>query len=197
MTMTPNPSVIVLARPNGAGKSTAAPWLLQDLLGVGEFVNADDIARGLSAVEPERAAIAAGRIMLGRLKELGDRKVTFAFETTPAGRSFAPRIASLQQSGYEFHLLFLWLPDADTAVARVADRVRSGGHDVPEETIRRRYEAGLSNFFKLYRPMATTWHLLDSSRPQKPRSIASGEGNLVLAVDDPNLWMAIERSYDS
>jgi len=153
------------------------------------------IARGLSAFEPERAAMAAGRIMLGRLKELGDRKATFAFETTLASRSFAPRVASLQRSGYEFHLLFLWLPDADMAVSRVADRVRSGGHDVPEETIRRRYEAGLSNFFKLYRPMATTWQFFDSSWSIEPKYIAGGKGNSTWAIEDSDAWMDIERRY--
>jgi predicted ABC-type ATPase len=96
---------------------------------------------------------------------------------------------------YEFHLLFLWLPDADMAVCRVADRVRSGGHHVPEETIRRRYESGLSNFFKLYRPMTTTWQMLDGSRAMKPRPMASGEGDRVQAVDDPDVWTLIERRY--
>jgi predicted ABC-type ATPase len=194
-TLTPNPSIIVLAGPNGAGKSTAAPWLLQDLLGVGEFVNADVIARGLSAFEPERAAIAAGRIMLARLKELGDRKVSFAFETTLASRSFAPRIASLQQSGYEFHLLFLWLPDADTAVARVADRVRSGGHNVPEEIIRRHYNAGLFNFFKLYRPMTTTWQVFDNSGLMEPSRIAAGRGALTESIKTAQLWERLEEKY--
>jgi len=193
--MTSTPSVIVLAGPNGAGKSTAAPWLLRDLLGVGEFVNADVIASGLSAFEPELAANAAGRIMLSRLNELGKRRTSFAFETTLASRSFAPRIAALQQLGYEFHLLFIWLPNAEMAVARVADRVRSGGHNVPEETIRRRYQSGLSNFFKLYRPMATTWQFYDCSDQSGPMRIASAKGDSTHRVKNTQLWERLEARY--
>jgi predicted ABC-type ATPase len=145
-----SPDVVMLAGPNGAGKSTAAPALLRDILSVNEFVNADVIAQGLSAFEPERAAPAAGRIMLARLRELARQRESFAFETTLASRSFAPWIAGLKsEGGYKFRLVFLWLPSPEAAVARVAERVRAGGHDVPEATIRRRYAAGLKNFFTL------------------------------------------------
>jgi predicted ABC-type ATPase len=167
------PCIVVLAGPKGAGKSTAAPRILKDTLGIAVFVNADMIARGLSGFEPERAALAAGRIMLARLRELAHQRIGIAFETTLASRSFAPWIADLVRSGYQFHLVFLWLPGADMAVARVAARVQ-GGHDVPEETIRRRYHAGLSNFFRLYQPMTTTWQLCENSVSDNPRLIASG-----------------------
>lgn len=136
---------MILAGPNGAGKSTAAPELLQGELSVSEFVNADVIARGLSAFDPDRAAIAAGRVMLVRLNELARQRATFAFETTLASRSFAPWLRGLRTSGYAVHLVFLWLSSPDLAVQRVADRVRSGGHDVPPGTIRRRYGAGVRN----------------------------------------------------
>src|SRR5690242_10389042 len=102
-------------------------------------------SRGLSGFEPGRAAMAAGRIMLSRLRELARQRRTFAFETTLASRPFAPWLAELIGTGYQFHLIFLWLPSPDMAVARVAARIREGGHDVPEETIRRRHEAGLAN----------------------------------------------------
>lgn len=118
------PNLVVLAGPNGAGKSTAAPMLLRGTLGVTEFVNADVIAQGLSAFAPDRVALSAGRIMLRRLQELARQGVSFAFETTLASRSFAPWIRELAQTGYQFHLVFLWLPSADFAVQRVADRVR-------------------------------------------------------------------------
>ncbi|HZL93888.1 MAG TPA: AAA family ATPase [Vicinamibacterales bacterium] len=114
------PSVVILAGPNGAGKSTAAPELLQGELAVNEFVNADVIARGLSAFDPDRAAIAAGRVMLARLNELARQRESFAFETTLASRSFAPRLRALRKSGYAIHLLFLWLSSPDLAVQRVA-----------------------------------------------------------------------------
>src|SRR4051794_17387848 len=189
------PSVVVLAGPNGAGKSTSAPSILKDALGVDEFVNADVIARGLSGFEPERAAIAAGRIMLARLRDLARQRTSFAFETTLASRSFAPWLADLVRNGYQFHLVFLLLPDPEMAVARVAARVSEGGHAVPEETIRRRYEAGLRNFFGLYQPMATTWNFWDNSTESGLTPIASGEGQATLRVSNQAIWAQIKAGY--
>ena len=103
-----------------------------------EFVDADVIARGISAFDPERAAFAAGRVMLARVRALAGQRVSFGFETTLASRSFAPWIATLKRAGYEVHLVFLALPAAEVAVRRVAERVRMGGHSVPETTVRRR-----------------------------------------------------------
>ena len=182
------PHLIVLAGPNGAGKSTAAPALLADSLQVTEFVNADLIARGLSVFHPERVAVLAGRIMLGRLDQLADRRANFAFETTLAGRSYARRLAELGRSGYVFHLVFLWLASPEMAVARVAERVRQGGHDVAAEVIRRRYLSGLRNFFRTYRPLADTWRFYNNSGPSIPRLIASGSGSAEVTVADPGLW---------
>jgi predicted ABC-type ATPase len=150
------PNLVVLAGPNGAGKSTTAEQLLVGALQVMEFVNADTIARGLSAFKPETAAVEAGRIMLNRLRYLATQRADFAFETTLSSRSFAPWVADLRAKGYAFHLFFPWLPTPDAAIARVAQRVRAGGHDVPTETVRRRYHRRLSNFFRLYRP----WRLV-------------------------------------
>lgn len=186
-----NPHVIVIAGPNGAGKSTTAPMLLKGTLGVTEFVNADVIAQGLSAFQPESAAFHAGRVMLERLHYLANERVDFAFETTLASRSFAPWIAKLKQSGYTFHLVFLWLPSADFAVARVAERVRMGGHDVPEEIIRRRYNKGIENFFRLYRPLSVTWRLYDNSEPSWPRIVADGRGDASETIYDPTTWSLI------
>lgn len=119
MTRSVDPSVIILAGPNGAGKTTAAPSLLRGTLGVVEFVNADLIAQGLAGFDPQRAALAAGRAMLARIDDLARQRASFAFETTLASRSFAPWLQNLIQTGYRFHLVFLWLPDADFAVDRV------------------------------------------------------------------------------
>lgn len=141
--------VVVVAGPNGAGKSTAAPALLNDALAVKEFVNADAIAAGLSAFRPESVAIAAGRIMLERMRSLASAGDNFAFETTLASRSFAPWLKTLRSSGYRVHLLFLWLRAPELAIQRVAERVRLGGHDIPEAVIRRRYTAGLKIFLAL------------------------------------------------
>jgi predicted ABC-type ATPase len=129
------PLIVVLAGPNGAGKSTAAPSLLRDALAVEQFVNADTIARGLSEFRPEQAAVAAGRIMLARLDTLARERASFAFETTLASRTFAPWLRARQSAGYHVHIAFLSLPDAETALARVHDRARLGGHNVPEDAI--------------------------------------------------------------
>ena len=129
-----------------------------------EFVNADDIARGLSPFNVEGAAVAAGRIMLARIRDLARQRVSFAFETTLASRTFAPWLKELKQGGYAFHLVFLWLPSPEVAAARVADRV-AVWVDIRfrSETIRRRYHGGVRNFFRLYRPISTTWVMYDSS----------------------------------
>lgn len=187
----PSPSVVILAGPNGAGKSTAAPVLLHGTLAVNEFVNADVIARGLSAVDPDSAAIAAGRVMLARLRELAGQRVSFAFETTLASRTFAPWLRDLRASGYQIHLLFLWLPSAEFAVERVADRVRAGGHDVPAETVRRRFRSGLRNLFDLYEPLVSSWGLYDSSGPE-PRLIAERLETLPPRVYDESIWAVVK-----
>ncbi|MGH2367410.1 MAG: zeta toxin family protein [Chloroflexota bacterium] len=188
-----SPNVVVIAGPNRAGKSTAAPFLLKDALGVTEFVNADVIAQGVSAFEPEQVAVMAGRIMLARLRELAQRRVDFAFETTLASRSFAPWLTRLVASSYAFHLVFLWLPAADFAVQRVAARVRLGGHSVPEEVVRRRYDAGLRNFFALYQPLTTTWQMYDSAVVGVPRLIAAGRGQRTDLVALPEVWTQVVR----
>ncbi|HEX5445353.1 MAG TPA: zeta toxin family protein [Pirellulales bacterium] len=189
------PKVVVLAGPNGAGKTTAAQKLLHDLAGLQYFVNADWIARGLSGFNPDAAAIDAGRVMLARLRQLADMRATFAFETTLASRTFAPWIGDLCKSGYRFALIFLWLPSADHALARVADRVHAGGHAVPDETVRRRYLAGLRNFFELYQPLSTGWRFYDNSEPAEPRLLASGSGIIETAIADEATWTSIKSLY--
>lgn len=187
----PSPRLVVLAGPNGAGKSTTAERLLRGPLAVDEFVNADVIARGLSGFAPERVALAAGRIMMARLRELASQHTSFAFETTLASRSFAPWLKGLIATGYQFHLVFFWLPSADIALARVAERVRLGGHDVPEVIIRRRYRAGIRNFFELYQPMAQSWQMVDNSKIGRPRLIAAGHERDASCVRDDDTWRSI------
>jgi predicted ABC-type ATPase len=188
----PQPTVVILARPNGAGKSTFAPELLQDTLAVSEFVNADVIAHGLSAFDPEGAAMAAGRVMLARLRELAAERMSFAFETTLASRSLAPWLRGLRASGYAVHFFFLWLPSADLAVQRVVQRVSVGGHNVPEDTIRRRYRAGIRNFFQLYQPLATTWALYDCSGLKAVR-VADRVESAAAKVYDKGAWTNIQQ----
>ena len=166
--------------------------LLQGALAVDEFVNADVIARGLSAFDPDSASIAAGRIMLARLRELAQQHVSFAFETTLASRTFAPWLQGLRASSYDVHLVFLWLSSADLAIERVADRVRNGGHDIPVATIRRRYDAGIRNLFRLYLPLATSWFLYDCSGP-KSRPVAEGLEPAESTIYDRDIWTIVQR----
>jgi predicted ABC-type ATPase len=190
-----SPHVVILAGPNGAGKSTAAPSLLRETLRVREFVNADVIAQGISGFEPDAAALQAGRVMVSRLKSLAKSGVDFAFETTLASRTFAPWIRILRSEGYAFSLVFLWLPSVEAAIARVRERVRAGGHAVPEETIRRRFEAGLRNFFQIYRPLANRWRFYNNGGRQGPRVLAEGQASAVSRISDPRLWHEIEVRY--
>jgi predicted ABC-type ATPase len=171
------PEVIVLAGANGAGKTTSSQSLLADTLAVTTFVNADAIARGLSGFDPDSAAVEASRIMLERLRGLAQQKVNFAFETTLAGRSYASLLREWKGEGYLVRLYYFWLASADLAVARVAERVRSGGHDVPEATIRQRYERSVRNFFNLYRALADTWRWYDNTMAGLPRLIAERDAS--------------------
>jgi predicted ABC-type ATPase len=190
------PKAVVIAGPNGAGKSTTAPLLLREALAVKEFVNADTIAAGLSAFAPQTVAFAAGRVMLGRVRELAAMKSDFAFETTLASRSFAPWLRELQQQGYELHLIYLWLPDADLAVERIAERVRRGGHSVPEADVRRRYLNSLSNFFNLYRPIADSWLMLDNSLQSEPQPIAWRNTGGPVHIVNNGPWIVLRERYE-
>lgn len=188
----PTPRVVVLAGPNGAGKSTSAARLLHGALAVEEFVNADTIAQGLSAYRPEEAAMAAGRVMLDRLRFLARERRDFAFETTLSGVGHARWLRELRAGGYLVHLVFLSLPHADLALARVADRVLRGGHDVPEEVVRRRFIAGLRNLFGIYLEVVDTWRVYDNASERGPRLIASGAAASATAVLDPRAWKHLE-----
>jgi predicted ABC-type ATPase len=187
-------NVILLAGPNGAGKSTAAPDLLHGALHVDEFVNADVIARGLSAFNPEGAALDAGRVMLTRLRELAAQKKNIAFESTLASRTFAPWIRELKKDGYRFHLFYFWLPAPEMCVNRVHRRKILGGHTVPAETIHRRYHAGLRYFFELYAPIAVNWQFFDNT--DKPRVlIASGGEGIEEEIFNVDVWAKLKAEY--
>ncbi|MFZ4622881.1 MAG: zeta toxin family protein [Rhodoferax sp.] len=157
------PKIIIIAGPNGAGKTTFAREFLPQEAGCPVFVNADLIAAGLSPFAPERAAIQAGRLTLEAIAQHIARRESFAFETTLSGKAYARQIPQWRQRGYRVELFFLSLPSADMAVQRVAERVRQGGHDIPEATIRRRFDAGLRLFFEVYRPLVDPWVLYDNS----------------------------------
>lgn len=184
------PNVIVLAGPNGAGKSTISNSLIRVQFDCAHYVNADTIARGLSAFNVEAMAIKAGRIMLQHLHDLAADKKDFAFETTLASKTFALWIAELKTQGYRFHLIYLWLSTAELAMDRVRSRVAEGGHGIPEGTIRRRHQRGVENFFQLYRPLADTWMFFNHSKLDDSRLIAEGR-DTIEQVHDPVLWQQI------
>jgi predicted ABC-type ATPase len=183
-----NPKIVIIAGPNGAGKSTLAPYLLRDTYGLLEYVNADVIALGLSAFQPEKAAFEAGKVMLKRLNVLAQQMESFAFESTLATRSYASWISKLIQQGYSFHLLYLWLRSPELAIQRVKERVRLGGHNIPEEVIKRRYKAGIKNFFQLYRNLAATWCIYDNSVANEPGIIARGIMTSNIDISNQILW---------
>ncbi len=158
--------IYIIAGPNGAGKTTFAREFLPFETDCRQFVNADLIAAGLSPFAPEAEAVKAGRLMLGRIDELVNRGESFAIESTLAGRNYAKAIPQWQSLGYHVTLYFLSLSDPEMAIARVTERVRQGGHSLPEATIRRRYIAGRTNFDEIYRELVDEWHHYDNSELQ-------------------------------
>jgi predicted ABC-type ATPase len=158
-----NRRVIVIAGPNGAGKTTFAREFLPNEASCPTFVNADLIAAGLAPFAPESAAIRAGKLMLEEIRRHVSSRESFAIETTLAGRNYLRSIREWQSAGYRVKLVFLMLNSADEAIARVAERVRQGGHHIPEATIRRRFDAGLRNFKDAYADLVDAWVLYDNS----------------------------------
>jgi predicted ABC-type ATPase len=154
--------IIIIAGPNGAGKTTFARSFLPQEAQCRRFINADLIAAGLSPFAPEAAALKAGRLMLAEIDECVRGGESFAFETTLAGHAYLGRIKHWRAAGYHVSLFFLRLPDAETAIARVAERVLQGGHHVPEAVIRRRFAAGLRNFENGYKPAVDAWVEFDN-----------------------------------
>lgn len=168
--------ILIIAGPNGAGKTTFAREFLPNEANCPQFVNADLIAAGLSPFSPERESVKAGRLMLERIRELVARGESFGFETTLAGKNYARMIPEWQQNGYRVSILFLSLPSVDLAVSRVANRVRQGGHSVPDDVIRRRFASGIRNFENIYRQLVDHWVLYDSSAEQ-PIILEAGDSN--------------------
>jgi predicted ABC-type ATPase len=158
-----NKKIVIIAGPNGAGKTTFAREFLPNEAHCPIFINADLIAAGIAPFMPEQVSIKAGRIMLSEITEHVAKDNSFAFETTLSGLSYARAIPKWQAKGYHVKLIFLQLPNADTAIARVSERVRHGGHNIPEATIRRRFDAGLKNFKQIYQPLVDVWLHFDNA----------------------------------
>jgi len=178
---------------NGAGKTTASYTVLPRILQCREFVNADEIARGLSPFNPESVAIEAGKLMLRRIKELVKKDSSFSIETTLATRSYFRLVEQAHENGFKVSLLYFWLASPQLALQRVAERVSNGGHDVPAGTVIRRYYEGLSNLFNIYMPIVDSWILADNSNV--PRMIvATGGINQKTEILDSNLYKIIRNN---
>jgi predicted ABC-type ATPase len=158
--------IIVIAGPNGAGKTTFAREYLPNEANCPIFINADLIAAGLAPFAPETASVKAGRLMLNEIKANVKAGNNFAFETTLSGKTYAQHILQWKLLGYHITLVFLSLPNAEFAIARVAARVAAGGHNIPEATIRRRFKSGINNFHHIYKALADSWALYDNSQEQ-------------------------------
>lgn len=186
------PRVVVVAGPNGAGKSTVAPGWLRDVFDIDEFVNADTIAAGLSALHPESVAVAAGRVMLRRMEELVSDRTSFGFETTLATRQISRWLERWRQAGFVVIVGFMALPHEAMAVARVQERVRAGGHNVPEATIRRRFRRGLAHLFQAGMPLADEWIVFDNSQASGPRLVAEGGRDRTTEIADDLFWRQLQ-----
>jgi predicted ABC-type ATPase len=186
------PKLFIIAGPNGAGKTTYVRRFLPHEKRCWEFVNADLIAAGLSPFAPDSAAFEAGRIMLGRLRELAARGEDFSFETTLSGRAYVPLLRKWRAAGYRVELDFLWIPDLGVTSRRVRQRVAKGGHDIPADVQQRRFHLGIRNFAELYRPLFDYWRLYDNTK-QEPHLVAEEEHGLLRVVDATRLAI-IERA---
>jgi len=178
-------NIYIIAGCNGAGKTTASFTILPEILDCKEFVNADEIAKGLSPFQPETVAFEAGRIMLERVEVLLKSNENFAFETTLSTKSYKQKLIRAKENGFKVKLLFFWLPTIEMAVNRVAIRVSEGGHNIPKEVIERRYLRGIENLFKIYLPLCTDWAVFDNSE-EIPELIAEGIGSEITIAKQEN-----------
>lgn len=188
-------SVYIIAGPNGSGKTTFARKFLPEYVKCPNFVNADLIAQGLAPFEPSAAALKAGKLVLHQIADYSRNGVDFAFETTLSGKSYTRILRELKRSGYKLHLFFLWIPSAELAIARIKDRVASGGHDVPEHDVRRRFVRGATNFFELYEPLMDSWMLFDNSRAQ-PLLVAKRH-KATLTILHNSLFQTIKKTVNA
>ena len=189
------PKLYIIAGCNGAGKTTASFTILPEVLDCKEFINADEIAKGLSPFQPESVAMQAGRIMLARMDELLQKGETFAFETTLATKSYKQKIEWAQANGYEVTLLFFWLDSPNIAKKRVAQRVAEGGHNIPLETIERRYYNGIANLFAIYIDMVDICYIFDNSEGERTPIAKKYKGGKEI-IYNADLYNQMKNSYE-
>lgn len=180
-------NLYIIAGCNGAGKTTTSYTVLPEMLNCKEFVNADEIARGLSPFQPETVSFQAGRIMLKRIQELMLGRNDFSFETTLSTRSYVHLIKQARRLGYTVILIYFWLESSNLAKARVQTRVEKGGHNIPPEVIERRYIRGRENFFTIYKDLADSWMIYNNSF-ETPELVAKGNAALTSYIYNDDLW---------
>lgn len=190
-----NKKLYIIAGCNGAGKTTASFTILPEILDCKEFVNADEIAKGLSPFQPEKVSFEAGRIMLNRINELLLANINFAFETTLSTRSYKNKIIEAKESGYETSLLFFWLQSIDIAKERVRTRVLEGGHNIEADVIERRYFKGIKNLFEIYLPIIDNAFIFDNSYGDH-ELIADKETSDTLKVLNMEKFNLLKKNYD-
>jgi predicted ABC-type ATPase len=181
----------IIAGPNGAGKTTFATEFLPLYANCRNFINPDLLARAYSPFDPDAGMLRAGRTVLERIVEFTKARVDFAFETTLSGRSYVPLLRKMKTAGFRLHLFYLWIPGPELALLRIRDRVESGGHNVPERDVRRRFGRTLRNLFTLYRPLLDTLHFFDNSS-DTPRLIFKHEAG-ELIINDAALYERLRK----
>jgi predicted ABC-type ATPase len=184
-------NLYMIAGCNGAGKTTASDTILPEVLNCREFVNADNIARGLSPYNVESVAFEAGRIMLGRISELLQAGVDFAIETTLSTRSYVSLVHRAHRKGYKVTLIYVWLESYELAIDRVAVRVSKGGHNIPPHIIKRRYERGVHNLINLYIPIVDLWSVTNNTHNEL-ETIAKGEQFIAHSIINEYFWEQIQ-----
>jgi len=187
------PSCYIIAGPNGAGKTTFATEFLPFYANCRNFINPDLLARAYSPFDPDAGMLRAGRTVLERIAEFTDARTDFAFETTLSGRAYVPLLRRVKKAGFQLHLLYLWIPSPELALLRIRDRVESGGHNVPEQNVRRRFCRTQRNLFTLYRPLLDTLHFLDNSS-DVPRLIFKEEAGKTI-INDAALYERLRQEF--
>ena len=187
------PNLYIIAGPNGAGKTTSAKVLVPDVFRTHYFINADEIAKTINPLNPEAVALQAGRMMLKQIDELIEKKKDFVFETTLSAKTYVRLIKRAKKLGYKTALVFLYLDSVKLALKRVKTRVSEGGHNIPEEVIKRRYAAGLKNFFALYKPLVNSWFFYNNTQTM-PELIAAQKDKDMIIYKKP-IWLEVEQKY--
>ncbi len=190
------PNLYIIAGCNGAGKTTASNTILPEILHCREFVNADNIAAGISPFNPDGAAIEAGRIMLTRINQLLAEGKDFSFETTLSTRSYVSLVRKAQSLGFKVTLVFIWLSSPQAAKERVAIRVKNGGHFITDDVVERRYYRGIENLVKLFMPICDYWMIGESALPEV-NIIATGNGYIEIVVENHDIWDTIMKQANN